>query len=260
MIGTVIILSVLFVLVLIHEAGHLVVAKMCNVKVNTYSIGFGPRIIGVKFHKGKRSYKILNSKATNLSVWACGETEYRLSPFLLGGFCAMEGEIEGGDNDRALANKPYLQKVMVAFAGAFANIITGFTAIYLLLIPKSGLVEGLKITVTSCVSLVGEWFIQMGALITGQVPMSSWQEISSASASMSSFNGIVLQFGAYSLILAIFNLLPIPALDGSLPFLWALDNVFGKEKGQKIANMLAHIGFVLLMSLQVVIVIYWIFF
>ena len=49
MIGTLIVLGILFGIILIHEAGHLVIAKKYGVGVPVYSIGFGPRIIGFKY-------------------------------------------------------------------------------------------------------------------------------------------------------------------------------------------------------------------
>ena len=63
-------------LITIHEAGHLLVAKLCKVKVNEFAIGFGP-IIWRK--QGK-------------------ETKYTLRLIPLGGFCNMEGEEERSEN------------------------------------------------------------------------------------------------------------------------------------------------------------------
>ena len=62
-------------LVLIHEGGHFLVAKMCKVKVNEFAIGFG---------------KILLQKQGK-------ETKYSLRIIPLGGFCSMEGEEEESD-------------------------------------------------------------------------------------------------------------------------------------------------------------------
>ena len=56
-------------LILIHEAGHMLVAKLCKVKVNEFAIGFGPAIWQ---HQGK-------------------ETKYVLRAIPLGGYCNMEG-------------------------------------------------------------------------------------------------------------------------------------------------------------------------
>ena len=62
-------------LILIHEGGHFIVAKLCKVKVNEFAIGFG---------------KIMLQKQGK-------ETKYSLRMIPLGGFCSMEGEDEESD-------------------------------------------------------------------------------------------------------------------------------------------------------------------
>src|SRR5438874_13283685 len=61
---------VLGIIVVIHELGHFLVAKFFKIKVETFSVGFGPRLIG--FRKG--------------------DTDYRISAFALGGYVKMAGE------------------------------------------------------------------------------------------------------------------------------------------------------------------------
>ena len=55
--GLLIFWAIVFVIVVLHELGHLLMAKKYGVRVNTYSIGFGPRIIGIKFYNGKCSWR-----------------------------------------------------------------------------------------------------------------------------------------------------------------------------------------------------------
>src|ERR1039457_4245955 len=67
---------VLGILIFVHEFGHFIVAKLFNVKVEKFSLGFGPKLFGKQI----------------------GETEYLLSAFPLGGYVKMFGEggvIEG---------------------------------------------------------------------------------------------------------------------------------------------------------------------
>ena len=64
-------------LILIHEAGHYTVAKLCKIKVNQFSIGFGKKI----FSKNKNG------------------TEYELRLIPLGGFVSLEGEEENSDKE-----------------------------------------------------------------------------------------------------------------------------------------------------------------
>jgi regulator of sigma E protease len=92
-------------LVLIHEGGHFLAARLCKVSVLKFSIGFGPRIFS--FTKG--------------------ETEYALSLIPLGGYVKMKGENPDqneihGDQDEFQSKKWY-QRAFIAFAGPFANLI-----------------------------------------------------------------------------------------------------------------------------------------
>lgn len=265
LIGTLILLGIIMTIVTLHEAGHLVMAKRYGVKVPVFSVGFGPRLIGFKFYKGspdhfgrRMAYKILNFKPSNECVWNRGETEYRLAPIPFGGFCAMEGEINGTTED-ALSEKPFYQKFLIIAGGIIVNFITGFLAIIGVAINKLGFLQGLKTTVAAIKNMIEGTYIQIVNLIQGTVPLARWEEITEASASMSSIEGIILQFGFYSIILGLFNALPIPALDGSYPFLWGLEYIFGKRIGRVIANFLIMLGFTILMGLQLFIIYYWIF-
>lgn len=252
-------------IVTLHEAGHLVMAKRYGVKVSVFSVGFGPRLIGFKFYKGspnffgrKMAYKILNCKPSSEWIWNMEVTEYRLAPILFGGFCAMEGEVNGTTKE-ALSEKPFYQKFLIIASGIIVNLITGFLAVAGVITYKFGFLQGLKVTVAAIKSMIVESYIQVVNLIQGTVPLVRWEEITEASASMSSFEGIILQFGFYSIILGLFNALPIPALDGSYPFLWYLEYIFGKKMGRLVANFLIILGFTLIMGLQLFIVYYWIF-
>ena len=95
------IVIILGTLITIHELGHFTVAKLCNVKVNKFSIGFGP----VLFKKQK------------------GETEYTLRLFPFGGFVQMEGEEERSDEERAFNKKSVWQRIAIVAAGAIVNIV-----------------------------------------------------------------------------------------------------------------------------------------
>ena len=108
-----ILLAVLFFgfIILIHEFGHLIVAKWCGVQVNEFAIGMGPKLF--RFGKGETKYSL------------------RLLPF--GGFCSMEGESgeadeKGGEhpkNPRAFTAKPVWKRVFIICAGAAMNLLLG---------------------------------------------------------------------------------------------------------------------------------------
>lgn len=99
--GALKIIIVLGTLITIHELGHFLVAKACNVKVHKFSIGFGKKL----FCRQK------------------GETEYTIRLFPFGGFVQLEGEDERSDDPRAFNNKPIWQRMLIIVAGATVNII-----------------------------------------------------------------------------------------------------------------------------------------
>jgi regulator of sigma E protease len=92
------------VMILVHELGHFWAARYFNVRVDVFSFGFGPRLFGFKR----------------------GETDYRLSAILFGGYVKMAGDQpgeEGSDDPRAFLNKPRWQRLIIAAAGPLMNIL-----------------------------------------------------------------------------------------------------------------------------------------
>jgi regulator of sigma E protease len=101
---------VLGIMVLVHEWGHFIVAKAFGVRVEIFSIGFGPRLWGRK----------------------SGDTDYRISGLPLGGYVKMAGdnplEERKGDPDEFLS-KPRWQRALIAVAGPAMNIILSIVLI-----------------------------------------------------------------------------------------------------------------------------------
>jgi regulator of sigma E protease len=92
------------VMILIHELGHFWAARYFDVRVDAFSFGFGPRLFG--FRKG--------------------ETDYRFSLILFGGYVKMAGEQPGDENandPRGFLAKPRWQRLIIAFAGPFMNVV-----------------------------------------------------------------------------------------------------------------------------------------
>ena len=94
-------LIIICVLIFFHELGHFMAAKACGVKVNEFAIGMGPKVL--KKQKG--------------------ETLYSVRAFPLGGFCAMEGEDEDSQDERAFNRKSVWKKAIIIVAGAAMNLI-----------------------------------------------------------------------------------------------------------------------------------------
>ncbi len=112
-------LLVLSLLILVHEFGHFIAAKLMGVRVNEFALGMGPKLL--KFCKG--------------------ETLYSIRAFPIGGFCAMEGEDEGAptpeaiggnggaavaDPMRSFAHKSVWRRIVIVVAGAVMNLILGY--------------------------------------------------------------------------------------------------------------------------------------
>ncbi len=95
------------VLVTVHELGHFWVAKLCNVKVLKFSIGFGPRIVGFRR----------------------GETEYQIAWIPLGGYVRMAGEFPGDEAlspeeaSRGLNAQPPWKRALIVAAGPAFNLL-----------------------------------------------------------------------------------------------------------------------------------------
>ena len=98
------VIFVLGVLVFIHELGHFAVAKLFDVKVEVFSLGFGQRLVGFKR----------------------GETDYRISLLPIGGYVKMAGENpmeERSGDPREFMSHPRWQRFLIAVAGPVMNII-----------------------------------------------------------------------------------------------------------------------------------------
>ena len=100
----VIALIIFGIIVLIHEFGHFLFAKLSGVKVVEFSVGMGPRIFSVK---GK-------------------ETKYSLKLLPLGGSCAMYGEDEDEDAPGSFNSAPLLGRIATIAAGPIFNFILAF--------------------------------------------------------------------------------------------------------------------------------------
>jgi regulator of sigma E protease len=101
---------VLGVLIIVHEWGHYIVARFFGVRVDVFSIGFGPRLFGFKWR----------------------DTDWRVSPIPLGGYVRMAGqdlsEIDSGDQKPTgapdeLMSKPRWQRALISLAGPVINLI-----------------------------------------------------------------------------------------------------------------------------------------
>lgn len=114
-IGLIVIGVLLFeLIILFHEGGHFVAAKLSKVKVNEFALGMGPKLFSFKK----------------------GETTYSLRALPIGGYCAMEGEDAESDNPRAFNNVKIYKRMIIIVAGAFMNIVLGLILMFVSLLPS----------------------------------------------------------------------------------------------------------------------------
>ena len=112
---------VLGLMIMIHEWGHFIVARLFKVRVDVFSIGFGPRLFG----------------------WKSGDTDWRISALPFGGYVRMAGQdmsdVDAGDkpptgSSDELMSKPRWQRALISFAGPAVNLIFPILALAVLFI------------------------------------------------------------------------------------------------------------------------------
>jgi regulator of sigma E protease len=120
LVSTIAFIVLVGIMVVVHEFGHFAVAKLCGVRVEAFSFGFGPRLFGIKY----------------------GETDYKVCLLPLGGFVKMTGESSEqnlevpGDKPKELpvsdpgsfAAHPRWQRILIGLAGPVANFVLAFVA------------------------------------------------------------------------------------------------------------------------------------
>lgn len=322
MITTLIFIAVIAVLIVGHELGHFLFAKLFRLRVEEFAFGFPPKLFSFKK----------------------GETKYSINLIPLGGFVKIYGESDTGEIDepnRSFYHQPAWKRSLVLVAGVLMNFIIGwfaFSAIFMTGVPhkvyisyvapespaaEAGLVAGeevqgfnstdefltyidenagKEITIndktlvprvnppedegrigvgisdayieprgffksivdgfTRAVNtlggiLAGLWYILTQLFTGGEVgeavsgPVGIFKIVGDASTL--GFIYLLNLLGILSLNLAIFNLLPVPALDGGRLFFVGIEKVIGRRLSPTHENVVNLIGFALLMLLAVVV-------
>ncbi|UZQ51107.1 RIP metalloprotease RseP [Clostridium kluyveri] len=321
------------VLIIIHELGHFILAKLNGVKVEEFSIGMGPKLFGIK---GK-------------------ETEYLIKLLPIGGYVKMLGDEGKSDDPRAFNNKSAVRKLSIVAAGPIMNFILGIilfsiiasargylspvvsktisngpaamagiksgdeitkvndskistwedfvTEIYTtagnpinISYERKGItnqvnvtpikdekenryivgIEGTQVTnptlaqsmsygVIETKSLIKQTFSFFKTLFKGKASMNDVGgpltiiKISGAAAKAGILS--LLAFSAYiSIQLAIFNIIPFPALDGGYILLFLFEIVTGRKVDDNKVGIINYVGFAILMALMVLVTVKDIFY
>ncbi|MBE5767796.1 MAG: PDZ domain-containing protein [Clostridiales bacterium] len=110
-------------IVMVHEFGHYIFARITGVKVEEFAVGMGPKIWGTRK----------------------GEIDYSLRAIPVGGFCRFVGEDEESDSPDAFANQKRWKRFLILFFGAGMNFVLAYVAIVLFLGFFGQIVEPLPV-------------------------------------------------------------------------------------------------------------------
>jgi len=234
MIITLVILLGFGVLIAFHEASHMLVSKLFGVKVNKFAIGFGPILFSKKF----------------------GETNYELRLLPLGGFVQCHGENPESNVKRGFFSLPWYKRALIALAGPIASLLLGYLIIYGLLLFKGWPV---LLAFGKAIKFIDLIFTKTFQFFAGSLPPA---EASSgiagpvmivkilADSLRQSFEQFLLILSLISTSLGMFNILPLPMLDGGHVFLYLLEGIRGKKWPVKVYVIWNLIGVALLGGLM----------
>lgn len=318
-------------LIIVHELGHFVMAKVNGIKVEEFSIGMGPKILSTQ---GK-------------------ETKYSIGLFPIGGYVKMMGEEEDVHDERSFSSKSPLRRISVVIAGAVMNFLLAiiiFTVISnkfgynvptvdslvanmpaeeaglqegdkflkvngsrvfsdgdltleinlakdtpinflverngekkeIVVTPKlvnengserymigfgfgrvenPGIVESFNQGLKETLSAINQTYKSLKLMVTGNVNFKtdvggpvSIIRISSEAAKNGIWN--LMNFVAFlSINLAVFNMLPFPALDGGWTVLLLIELITRRKVPEKIVGVLNYVGIMLLFGLMIAVTI-----
>ena len=216
-------------LVLIHEGGHFLVAKLFKIKVNEFAIGFGPTI----FTKEK------------------GETKYALRLIPLGGFVSMEGEEERSEKEGSFSMASIPKRIAIVAAGGLVNIIFGVLLYYII---SSIAFNSMYLGLIDTKDFIFSIFDSIRLLFTGNITMDQMTGIVGISDIVVNTNGIMNYLYIMALIsasLGITNLLPLPPLDGGKIVIYLIEAIRRKPMKEEMELRIQSLGFSLLIILAI---------
>ena len=229
-------------LILIHESGHFLVARLCKIKVNEFAIGFGPTI-------WKKQGK---------------QTKYALRLIPLGGFVNMEGEEQESDEDGSFSKASILKRIAIVSAGAIVNIFFGLGLFFILmtiyhaglkdLIPEdNSIIKHIEFAFFQTKDFALSIIDNLKQLFVGKVGVNDMMGpvgISSVVAKTNSLFDFTYILSLISLSLGITNLLPIPALDGGKILILLVEWIRKKPLNKELELKIQLLGFSLIIALS----------
>lgn len=227
-IGVIKIAFLLGFLIFIHELGHFLVAKLFNVRIKQFAIGFGPTI-------WKKQGK---------------ETSYELKLIPMGGFVNMLGEEEPVEDERAYNKKSIPKRMLILLAGGTVNIIFGLIVCAIIASTILGIKEGISFTGDFMAATING----IVDLFTGKVGTDQLVGVVGISDMVVETNGIrdfAYMMAVISVSLGVTNLLPFPPLDGGKIVLLLIEAIRRKPLKQSVEVGIQMVGFLLLIGLSI---------
>lgn len=222
----------------IHETGHFLIAKLCKVKVNEFSIGFGP---------------VIWRKETK-------ETKYALRLIPLGGFVRMEGEEERSDNEGSFSKASVPRRIAIVAAGAIVNIIFALIIYFILsavIISQNAEIASnfqntVKLAGSSTAKFATETIEGVKNLFTGKITKDQLigpVGISEVVAKTNGFAEFTYILAVISISLGVTNLIPFPPLDGGKILLLIIEAIRRKPLKEDTEIKIQLLGFAILIGL-----------
>ena len=241
-------LIMLSIIVILHELGHYLMAKKAGVFVEEFAIGMGPKIVQ---YKGQ-------------------DTLFSLRIFPIGGFCRMYGELDeddDGSNEKkeycreikpyeSYQNKSKKQKFFILIAGPMMNFLLGFICLYIAYSFKLFPHEALLKSIATSLDFFSMVFNSFYMLVMGQLGANEFVGPVGLVSVVGQFTSmgieaILVLCAMLSINVGVFNLLPIPGLDGGQITILILEKILKKEINPKWINLINIIGVVLLIVLMI---------
>jgi len=213
-------------IIFVHELGHFIAARLVSIPVKTFSIGFGPRLIGFTYRG----------------------IDYRLSLIPLGGY--IEPVISTEEELYAI---PLYRRVVFTLGGVTANIVF---AIIMLCVYR---MLSQNISLSSALFMAVENSLALMYLIVSSLPT-----LFTSGGELAGIIGIVRQGGSFiadnhfqmfsfagilSLNLAVINLLPLPVFDGGKVLFYLMERIVPPTR--KASAVLAVAGWIVIAGLTI---------
>jgi len=232
-------ISVMSLVVLVHEFGHFLAARKAGVPVYEFSVGFpfSPRIATIYRHK---------------------ETEFTLRLLPLGGFVSFSAD--GDEDAHKLFGASRFARASIMVGGPLFNVVFAFLVFMPAFMGKDGgsLLQAVQSSANMVWIVVAGTFSMLGHLFTGQGSIESVSgpvgiAVMAGQAASGGLTDMLFFTGVLSLSLGIMNLLPFPGLDGGQLVMVLIEAVRNRPLGARAYQVINFTGIMLFIGLSIVI-------